>query len=139
MASKCVMDFPGLLDETLLTLTAACKHFPVRCGRASVERWIRSGSRGTILESVLICGKRYTSREAIDRFVRNQLQVEPDRSPPKRGTKSKRDIEAACIRYGLPTPLGTAGEQKDEQIAKLDGESVSGGYPTAHFSNPENK
>ena len=106
MVSKMIMDKPELLDESLLALTEACKHFPVKCSRSGIERWLRRGSRGTVLESVLICGKRYTSKEAVGRFLRGQLQVEHDRPAPIRG-KSKKDIEAAARRFGLPEPLGT--------------------------------
>jgi hypothetical protein len=105
MPSKTIYDSPELLDETLITLSAACKCFPVKCSRAAMERWVRKGSRGTVLESILICGKRYTSEEAIDRFLRNQLQVEAERSVPKRTSMSKRDIEAAARKFGLPEPM----------------------------------
>jgi hypothetical protein len=105
MGSKMIFDAPELLAETLITLSAACECFPVKCSRPTLERWLRQGSRGTILESILICGKRYTSQEAIDRFVRGQLRVEADRPAPKRGNKSKKDIEAAARRFGLPEPL----------------------------------
>jgi len=105
MGSKVILDSPKLLDETLVTLTEACSHFPVRCSRPSIERWLRTGSRGTVLESALICGKRYTSVEAINRFVRNQLHVESDKSTPKRRRMSHKEIAEATRRYGLPEPL----------------------------------
>ena len=74
--SKIILDSPGILDETLLPISDACKHFPVPCSRQAVERWLRTGSRGIVLESVSICGRRYTSRQAIERFIRNQLRTE---------------------------------------------------------------
>ena len=77
MTSKVILNSPEILDESLVNLTEACQCFPGRCSRPAVERWIRHGSRGIVLESVLICGKRYTSREAIDRFIRGQLQAKP--------------------------------------------------------------
>lgn len=104
MASKQILDTPGLLEEELISLTAACKCFPVRCSRPAIERWVRKGSRGTTLETVLVCGRRYTSQEAIDRFVRNQLQIEPKRTEPKCGRKSKKEIADATKRFGLPEP-----------------------------------
>lgn len=104
MASRTILDSPDLLDESLVSLTAACKSFPVKCSRAAIERWARKGARGTVLETVLVCGRRYTSMEAIDRFVRNQLQIEPERVPPKRIGMSPKDIEAAARRFGLPAP-----------------------------------
>ena len=104
MASKQILDSPGLLEEELISLTEACQCFPVRCSRAALERWVRRGSRGANLETVLVCGRRYTSQEAIDRFVRNQLQVEPERAATKRGNKSKKEIVEATKKYGLPEP-----------------------------------
>jgi hypothetical protein len=103
MASKIIFDTPGLLDESLLSLAAACKEFPMKCSRSTLERWVRRGSRGTILETVLIGGKRYTSRESIDRFIHGQLQVEAEHSAPKR-SMSKREIATAARRFGLPEP-----------------------------------
>lgn len=82
MTSKSVEDSPGLLEENLLAISEAHQHFPIQCSRQAVERWIRLGIRGVVLESALICGKRYTSREAIERFIRGQFQVETDRSKP---------------------------------------------------------
>ena len=109
MGSKIILDSPEILDETLISLTEACRHFPVRCSRPTIERWLRKGSRGTVLESALICGKRYTSIEAINRFVRNQLQVESDwASRPTQHSMSHRDIAEASRRFGLPEPLTTA-------------------------------
>ena len=66
MASRVIFDTPELLDETLVSLTEACRCFPVKCSRAALERWMRrQGNRGIVLESILVCGKRYTSKEAI--------------------------------------------------------------------------
>ena len=103
MASKLIRDSPALLDETLLSLVEACAHFPVKSSRATLERWIRKGCRGIVLETVLICGKRYTSKEAIDRFIRGQLQVEAEKAQPTQ-SMSKKAIAEASRRYGLPEP-----------------------------------
>jgi hypothetical protein len=103
-SSRMIFDTPSLLEETLVSLTEACKCFPVKCSRAALERWMRRVSRGAVLETVLICGKRYTSKEAIDRFVRSQLQTETERPAPTR-SMSKKDIESAARRFGLPEPL----------------------------------
>ena len=76
MRSKIIVDSPELLKEDLCTLVDACKAFPVPCSRPAVERWMRTGSRGIVLETVSICGRRYTSKEAIERFIRRQLRTE---------------------------------------------------------------
>jgi len=106
MASRMIFDTPALLDETLVLLTAASKCFPGNPSQSAVQRWMRRGSRGAILETILLCGRRYTSKEAIARFIRAQLRVEAERSAPARGTMSKKDVEAAARRFGLPEPRG---------------------------------
>jgi len=110
MASKVIFDSPQLLEESLISLTEACRCFPVKCSRPALERWIRRGSRGVVLESILICGKRFTSREAVQRFIRQQLQVGAEQPPPKIGAKSRQEIETASKKYGLPEPQEVAGE-----------------------------
>lgn len=60
--------------EELISTTEACRRFPGQHGRgislATLWRWIRTGRSGTRLETVRIGGRVYTSREAIQRFVR---------------------------------------------------------------------
>ena len=107
MASKIILDSEQLLEETLISLTEACHCFPGGGSRPALERWMRKGSRGVVLESILVCGRRKTSKEAVDRFIRNQLQVVPERPAPKHGNLSKREIEAKAKRFGLPEPQGT--------------------------------
>jgi len=105
MASRTIFDTEGLLDETLVSLAAAPKYFPGNPSQSAVQRWMRRGSRGAVLETILICGKRYTSKEAIARFLRGQLRIEAERPAPTR-TMSKKDIEMRARRLGLPEPLG---------------------------------
>lgn len=105
MVSKIILDSPRLLEESLLSITKACKMFPVPCSRAALERWIRRGSRGAVLESVLICGKRYTSKEAIDRFIHAQLRTEPDQATARKGGMSQKAIAEASRKFGLPEPI----------------------------------
>jgi hypothetical protein len=105
MASKIIFDTLELLDETLVSLTESCNLFPgEKRSRSTVERYARKGNGPAILETVLICGKRYTSKEAIARFIRAQLRVEAERPAPTRGTMSKKDVEAAARRFNLPEP-----------------------------------
>jgi Protein of unknown function (DUF1580) len=55
--------------EQLLTFTEAAKLLPGRPNVATLWRWRTAGCRGVKLETVLVGGKRYTSREALQRFV----------------------------------------------------------------------
>lgn len=112
MGSKVIFDSAQILDENLVTLAEACRCLPVRCSRAAIERWVRQGSRGVVLESILLCGRRYTSREAIDRFIHGQLRVEADRPEPKKGNMSKKKLDSACQKYGLPLPVES--NQRDD-------------------------
>ena len=59
--------------EDLLTLNAACGAFPGRrVGLATLHRWRLSGVRGCTLETILVGGQRFTSRQAIARFIEAQ-------------------------------------------------------------------
>ena len=105
MASKIIMDTPELLDETLISLAKACKRFPGKRTRSTLERHARKGIRGVVLETILICGRRYTSEEAIQRFIRGQLQVEAEKARPEpTKSMSKKAIAEASRRFGLPEP-----------------------------------
>lgn len=105
MASKIILDSPALLDESLVTLTEACRLFPVPCSRPAIERWIRRGSRGVVLESVCVCGRRFVSREGITRFILAQLQTEAGRPIPPRGGMSRTAIAEASRKFNLPEPI----------------------------------
>lgn len=55
-------------SETLLSLTDAAKTLPGRPHISSIFRWVARGVRGVKLESVLVGGRRFVSREALERF-----------------------------------------------------------------------
>lgn len=58
--------------ETLVLLTEVPKILPKRKGKAvhlsACYRWMRSGLSGVRLETVLVGGQRFTSKEALNRF-----------------------------------------------------------------------
>lgn len=56
-----------ILREQRLSLTGLAADLGV--SPATVWRWCLRGSNGHRLESVLLGSRRYTSREALDRFV----------------------------------------------------------------------
>jgi hypothetical protein len=58
-----------LFDETLLTLQAAAASLPGRPHISTLHRWRLRGVRCVRLEPCLVGGTRYTSREALQRFV----------------------------------------------------------------------
>ena len=81
-------------SETLLTLCESRTAFPggKRLAKATLHRWRLHGVRGVRLETILIGGLRYTSREAINRFISAQNADEsptPTVSPAQRTRQAK--------------------------------------------------
>lgn len=56
-----------IYEEPLITLSEAAKLLPGRPAASTLWRWSR-GLRGVRLATVLIGGKRYTNRSAIQKF-----------------------------------------------------------------------
>lgn len=86
-------------SEELLSLPEACKRIPGRPHLATIYRWITNGVRGVVLESIAIGGKRFTSVEAIGRFVAAQnapgAVQPPDRTgAAERASRELRDLGA---------------------------------------------
>lgn len=84
--------------EQLLTLSMAAREVPNRrsgCGInvSTVWRWSLRGIRGVRLETLLIGGIRYTSREALHRFF-TATTAAADNAPSAK-TPPKRDREIA--------------------------------------------
>lgn len=63
-------------NETPVTLAEVPLHVPKRHGRkvhySTVYRWVTKGARGRRLESLFVGGVRYTTVEAIKRFLKEQ-------------------------------------------------------------------
>jgi hypothetical protein len=56
-------------SESLVTLTEGAKILPNRPHSSTLWRWHKIGVRGERLETCMCGGKRYTSKEALQRFV----------------------------------------------------------------------
>jgi hypothetical protein len=95
---------PNLLTETLLTLKQAAETLPVRRTPQTVKMWIRQGCDGRKLESTKIGGRRYTSKEALDRFL-NFDTTPPTAQTPKTQLPSKALIDLWTQQLGLKSPL----------------------------------
>jgi len=102
--AKQIIDHIRLLDEEpLYTLCEALKFFPHKISRASIERYIRRGTRGVALETILIGGRRLTSEAAIRRFLIEQQNTAPENAQPTpTGKMSARELNKKCKKYGLP-------------------------------------
>jgi len=85
-------------SETLVPINAAPMHVPTRPHVATVWRWIQRGVRGVKLDTVLIGGKRYTSTEAIARFIGGTTAASdptPTSTTPSRSKAREAEIERA--------------------------------------------
>lgn len=80
--------------ETLITLKQVTRRFPGRTCRgvslSCVQRWIAHGRRGQRLETILVGGQRYSSEEAVLRFIQ-ALNPENTATGEQRGNGSGQD------------------------------------------------
>ena len=76
--------------EELRTLTAAAKSLPNRPNVATLWRWRTAGCRGVKLETILIGGRRMTSREALTRFF-DAVTKAADGAPLRTETPRQRE------------------------------------------------
>ena len=91
--------------ETLISFFEATKEFPGRPKLAiqTLHRWRLHGVRGAKLESCLVGGLRFTSREAIQRFIAAQNAGDspsPAVTPQRRAKQSaaaRRELEAMGV------------------------------------------
>jgi hypothetical protein len=67
-------------NETPLSLIDATKLFANNPSPPSVYRWAQKGVMGVKLESRHIGGRKYTSREAVDRFLTALNQTPAERA-----------------------------------------------------------
>lgn len=67
-------------SETLMDLNEAAKAVPTgTVHRSTIERWRLRGANGVRLETVKIGGRRFTSREALQRFFARTTEAGTDR------------------------------------------------------------
>jgi len=91
-----------LADETLITIKQACDSFPVKVTRQALQRAITTGIRGVQLETILILGRRYTSLEAIQRYLeRSQNSKRTVKKPKNLTVKERQELHTE---FGLPEP-----------------------------------
>jgi hypothetical protein len=97
-----------ITKEQMLSLKMAARLIPGRDGKpvhlSTIWRWILKGRRGVKLESIVIGGSRFTSREAMTRFIEalnpEQQPVGTIRTSQQRLRASERaaeDLERAGI------------------------------------------
>ena len=104
-----IKNSPRLLDETLVPLKeTGAKHFPVPCSYQTVRRCVQWGWNGITLESVTVGSRRFTSKEAIARFLSAQAGAQPSEHPPRinspqvGGRMSAEEIAEKSRAFNLP-------------------------------------
>lgn len=67
------MNRPTLDGERLVAISEVPSFLPARHGKklhmSTVYRWVLKGARGKLLDSAMLGGVRYTSLEALQRFM----------------------------------------------------------------------
>ncbi|WP_146415060.1 DUF1580 domain-containing protein [Crateriforma conspicua] len=75
-----------LTNEHPITLKEVPKHVPKRGGKkvhySTVYRWATRGARGRVLESAMVGGIRYTTVEAIGRFLNHRRVIRDPKDAP---------------------------------------------------------
>lgn len=96
--------------EQLISFAEATKLIPDHPHVSQVYRWAMRGLRGVKLEWVRYGGRRYTSREALQRFSAAQTRADGGQAPvPQRSVRKKqiataeRELEAAGFEVGGTT------------------------------------
>ena len=89
-------------SEALIPFELAGNEIPGHPTRCTLFRWAFRGVRGSTLETLLIGNKRFTSREAISRFIasQNSDQQPAEITPSQRRRQSeaaKRELEKIGI------------------------------------------
>jgi hypothetical protein len=83
-------------NEEIITLMQACRLFPPNgVSPATMARWVgQRGVRGVRLATIVIGGRRLTSREAVAKFIAAQNSEETP-SPTITQAQRQRQAEAA--------------------------------------------
>ena len=95
----------SLHGEKLLAIQKVPDYLPTRRGKkihiTTVYRWVLKGVRGKILESTLLGGVRYTSLEALERFLSTTTAELQE-------ARRKAQIVSALVKRGLGDSGGNA-------------------------------
>lgn len=88
-------------NEELIPFPDAPSHIPGRPHIATVHRWRLSGARGVKLDSILVGGKRFTSIEAIERFIERTTAAADGEGVPRAESSKTREKRLAKVEAEL--------------------------------------
>lgn len=97
-----IREYPELASETLVPLAKLGDYFPVPISRPSIERLWRKGRLGVRLETIFLNGRRYSSVEAIARYIERTQRTSDEVPSVPTPSMPKRDLEAGRKKYNLP-------------------------------------
>jgi hypothetical protein len=80
----------NLSAEQLRPLTEACRDVPGCPHVSTLTRWWRQGIKGVKLETVVVGGRRFTSVEAIRRFISRLSEPRPAGPSPRQEGRGDR-------------------------------------------------
>lgn len=106
MATATATAFPVAIDidsEDLIPIREAPQHFPTprKPCHQSVHRWYTRGTRGAVLATVMIAGLRYTSVEAISRFIAACNRDNPSQQPTADPVRARRERQSRAAMAAL--------------------------------------
>lgn len=93
-------------SEDLVAWRHAAKSIPGAPHISTLHRWRLRGVRGVRLESILIGGSRFTSRQAITRFIDACNAPTPDTAQPVAFTADQRQRMSIAARQELAAKFG---------------------------------
>lgn len=93
----------NISSERIRLLGKASRDFPGCPHVSTLFRWALRGIKGTKLETVVCGGRRYTSLEAIGRFLAklNRAPPAPGPPPPPRCQQKNSRVEEELTRLGI--------------------------------------
>ncbi len=95
----------SLLAEQPLTISQAAKTAPGRPSVSTCWRWAMKGVRGVKLESYVRGGRRFTTADALQRFIYRTTAASDGNADGLSPTESRRreidTAEAACREAGI--------------------------------------
>ncbi len=88
-------------NETLITFSQAVRMFPGHMSPNTVARWALHGTRGAILESIKVGRQRFTSKEAVHRFIYHLSERPARREPAPNAMQRAAIANADLARMGM--------------------------------------
>lgn len=102
MASRTIKNHVHIFDETVIHISKVNSVLPMPVKPEVLQRWMRRGINGAVLETALVGKMRVTSKEAVQRFL---AAINGEQGPARQPVaKHSPDIKAKKNRYQLPEP-----------------------------------